>query len=262
MRPLTTLSRSLLALLAYTTLASATDPKYASTLILSYEFVSSSSPKPSPLATINYDPKTLRYNLVSWTPPSTDTLQKSTSKEPPTSAPLLRILTPTGSSTVTTLSTFSTDLKQHLNLYLSTNGQDLLSASLTSITPTPLTDEEARYRKKVERAKARGKPIPKPPKPEKPKKPKKGSTAAAPVVAEQQQSVFDDTPEGQPRVNLVVEQQAPKPKLMSRAPPVLDASGNEVVAPEAQEKTFFQKYWWVFLIGLVLTMGGGGGGDK
>jgi hypothetical protein len=257
MRPLMTLSRSLLALLAYLLLVNAADSKYASTLLLSYEFVSSPS-KPSPLATINYDPKTLRYNLISWTPPSPDTLQ-STSKEP-TSSPLLRILTPTGSSTVTTLSTFSTDLKQHLNLYLTPNGLDLLSASVTSITPAPLSEEEAEYRRKVERAKARGKPIPKPPKPEKPKKPKKGAPAA-PVVAEQK-PLFDDTPEGEPRVNLVVEQEAPKPKLLNRAAPVLDASGNEVVVPEAQEKTFFQKYWWVFLIGLVLTMGGGGGGDK
>lgn len=242
---------SILLLLSLITLTLTADPKYSETITISYELLSSPS-KPSALATINYDPKSFRYTLTSWTPPSLDSLQ-STSKSP-TSAPLLRILTPSGSSTVTTLNTFSPDLKQHINLLLSADSSHLISASVTSLSAVPLTAEEIAYRKKVERAKARGKPIPPRPKPEKPKKPKKGTTP----IPVPQAPVVDDTPEGEPKVNFVRELPPPSPKLLSRAPPQVDEHGNEVVAQEVQEKTFFQKYWWVFVGVMVLTMGLGG----
>jgi hypothetical protein len=248
------LPRSLLLLLGLLSLTLAVDPEYPSTAILSYEFISSpSTSKPSHLATINYDPSTLRYTLVSWTPPSTDSLQSPA--DAPTSAPLIRILSPSGSSTVTTLSTFLPSLKQHINLYLSTTS--VLSASITTTSPVPLTPEEADYLAKVERAKARGKPIPAPPKPSKPKtkKPKKGDNR--PVVQEQP---IDITPEGQPKVNLVPELEGPRPKLLSRAPPQVDEHGNEVVQQEVVEKSFLQKYWWVILGAVVLLMGAGGEG--
>ncbi|ETN47122.1 uncharacterized protein HMPREF1541_01312 [Cyphellophora europaea CBS 101466] len=254
MRPASFMLRGVLLLLACIFQALAADPKYSSTITLSYEFISSPS-KPSPLATISYDPSTLRYSLSSWTPPSIADLKSSS--QDPTSAPLIRILTPGGSSTVTTLSTFASDLKQNINLFLSSTDNAVLSASVTSIRPAPLTEEEAHYRKKLERAKARGKPLPSPPKPQKPKKPKKGQPV--PVVPE---TPIDDTPEGQPKVNLIPELEGPRPKLMSRAAPVVDEHGNEVPQAEQQEKTFLQKYWWVLVAGLVLTMGMGGGEGK
>ena len=247
------LSRSFALLLASIAITNAAESKYSETLTLSYEYVADASSKPSPLAIVNYDPSSLRYTLSSWTPP---TVPESSAPSKQQSAPLLRILASDGSSTVTTLSTFDTSLKQHLNIYLSTLGAPL-SASVTSVIPVPPTAEEVLYQKKVERAKARGKPIPPRPKPEKPKKPKKGTT---PKVIPVQQPV-DDTPEGQPRVTLRKEQPGPSPKLLSRAPPVVDEEGNEVVQPEQVEKSFFQKYWWV-IAGVVLMTTLGGGGDK
>ena len=59
---------------------------------------------------------------------------------------------------------------------------------------------------------------------------------------------------------LVPELEGPRPKLLSRAPPVVDEHGREVEVPEAVEKTFLQKYWWVLLAGVVLLVGAGGEG--
>ncbi|KPI42379.1 uncharacterized protein AB675_9571 [Cyphellophora attinorum] len=250
---------ALLLLTSFAIPISAVDVKHPSTLVLSYEYVSSSTTStPSQLAIINYDPKSLRYSLTSWTPP---TSAPDAKPDETTSTALLRILLPNGSSTVTTLSTFSTALKQHVNLYLSTDGT-ALSASVTSIKPAPPTPEEAAYQAKVARAKARGKPIPPRPKPEKPKKPKKGTTPTAIPVAQKPVVPEEDIPEGQPRVVFVQEQPGPSPKLLSRAPPVVDADGNEVVRVVEAEKSFYQKYWWVIAGVVLMTLVGGGGGEK
>jgi hypothetical protein len=162
---------------------------------------------------------------------------------------------------VTTLSTFSTALKQNVNLYLATDGTPL-SASVTSTKPAPPTAEEAAYQAKVARAKARGKPIPPRPKPEKPKKPKKGTVPTTIPVAQKPIVPAEDIPEGQPRVVFVQEQSGPTPKLLSRAPPVVDADGNEVVRVVEAEKSFYQKYWWVIAGVVLMTLVGGGGGEK
>lgn len=254
------LARGAFLLIASLTLVlAAADAKYPETLTLSYEYVSSTTSKPSTLAMINYDPKTLRYTITSWTPPAVPEPASSESQ----SSPLLRILLPSGSSTVTTLSTFSTNLKQHINLYLSQSGAPL-SASVASLPHKLPSEEEARYLAKVARAKARGKPIPPRPKPEKPKKPKKGTTPAIIPVPEQQVplSVLEEEAEGKPRVNILVEKPGPAPKLLSRAPPVVDEHGNEVVVEGPQEKSLYQKYWWVGVGVLLVMMVGGGGGDK
>lgn len=246
------LFKSLLFLLTWVVAASAADkPKFPRSITLSYEVIGSSQSTVKPLATIFYDPRSLKYSLESWTPPSLDTL-KSTTPEP-TSSPLLRILLPNGSSTVTSLSNFDTSFKQTIDLWVSPEPEGtIFSASVISVTPPPLSAEEERLKKKIERAKARGKPLPSSPKPRTKKKTK---DKQAPIEIEEAPQ------EGGVKVNLIPAMPAPTPKLMSRKPPQVDAEGNEVpAADEQQEKTFFQKYWWVLMIAAVLTLGGGGGG--
>ena len=240
---------SILILSCISLVISAASSKLPRSITLSYEFINSSPSSVKPLATIFYDPKTLKYNLASWTPPSLDA-QNSISAEA-TSSPLLRILLPNGSSTVTSLSNFDADLKLNIDLWVSADPEaQVFSASVTSLTPPPLTVEEERLQKKIERAKARGKPIPSAPKAKPNKKSKKD------------QSTPQDKPEdaGPVKVNLIPATPGPAPRLMSRAPPKVDGEGNEIVEQDQQaEKSFFQKYWWVFLLLAVLTMGAGGG---
>jgi hypothetical protein len=51
----------------------------------------------------------------------------------------------------------------------------------------------------------------------------------------------------------------PSPKLNTRKPPVVGADGREVPQEAEQpEKTFFQKYWWVFILVSVFALAGGG----
>jgi hypothetical protein len=51
----------------------------------------------------------------------------------------------------------------------------------------------------------------------------------------------------------------PVPKLNSRKPTVVGPDGKESPAEgEVSEKSFFQKYWWVFLILTVVAMAGSG----
>lgn len=224
----------------------AEDAKYSQSVKLSYKILGAST-SAKQLAEVLYDPQTLKYHLSSWTPPSTDNL-KSTSKDPENSQ-LVSISTPDGSSSVTTLSTFDSSLSQYIDLWLSESGT-IFSASISSISPPPLSEEQIRQKRKEERAKAKGKPIPSPkPKPKTPKS-KKGKK-----VKEEE--------EGGPvvKVNLYKQGQGPHPKLNSRKPPQLDSEGREVPQEEVQEKSFFQKYWWIFLAATFLMMGTGGG-DK
>jgi hypothetical protein len=254
MRALSVLCKSVLVGLAWCSTANAAEkPKLPKSITLSYEVIGSSPSPVKPLATVFYDPKSLKYSLESWTPPSLDSL-KSTTLEP-TSSPLLRILLPNGSSTVTGLSTFDSSLKQTIDLWISAEADgSIFSASVTSISPPPLSAEEEHLRKKIERAKARGKPIPSAPKP-KPKK-KSSDKQATPDTEGVSQ-------EGPVKVNLIPAIAGPTPRLNSRKPAQVDADGNEIPAEdEQQEKSFFQKYWWIFLIAAVLTLGGGGGGEK
>lgn len=227
--------------------AAAESSKYPKSITLSYEVIGSSS-SPKQLAEVLYDPATLKNHLSSWTPPTADTL-KSTTFEP-TSSQLVRVLLPDGSSTITSLGAFDSALSQDINIWLSPGSDgNILSASVSSISPPPLSEEEQRQKRKEERAKAKGKPIPKPtPKPK--SKPKKGAK-----VEEER------TPGPVVQVNLIRAAEGIQPKLLSRAPPKVDSEGREVAQEDVPEKSFFQKYWWVFLVGTVLLMGGGGG-DK
>ena len=240
--------RSLLLLLSWLPIALGANetPKHPKSITLSYELIGSNSVKP--LATVFYDPKSLKHSLSSWTPPSLDPLKSTTPES--TSAKLLRILLPNGSSTITTLDAFSPDLHQKIDLWISADDGSVFSASVSSLSPPPLSPEEARYKKKVERAKAKGKPIPPPPPVPKTKKAREEAAKAA--------ALHEPV-----KVNLFTSGLGPSPVLNTRQPPQLDSEGREIPQEEQQEKTFFQKYWWVFLIVAMLSMtGGGGGGDK
>ncbi|KAK6383514.1 hypothetical protein LTS17_002806 [Exophiala oligosperma] len=221
----------LLLVFAFTALAASTTgttsdaSKLPKSITLSYEVIGSSSVKP--LATVFYDPKSKKHALSSWTPPSLDSL-KSTTPEP-TSSKLLRILLPNGSSTVTSLTTFSEDLHQKIDLWISPTDGSVFSAAVSSLSPPPLSPEEERYRKKVERAKAKGRPIPaRPPVP---------NTKKAREEAAKQLAMYEPI-----KVNLITSVSGPVPSLVSRAPPQTDAEGREVVQEEQPEKNFFQKY--------------------
>ncbi|KIW67284.1 hypothetical protein PV04_06549 [Phialophora macrospora] len=237
---------SLLLLVLYAcTVLAAVDPaagKLPKSVTLSYEVIGSSSVKP--LATIFYDPRTSKHTLSSWTPPTLDSLQSTTPE--PTSSKLLRILLPNGSSSITTLDTFSDNVYKKIDLWVSPDDGSVFSASVSSLSPPPLTPEEERHQKKVARAKAKGRPIPPPPPIPKTKKAREEAAARAALH--------------QPiRVNLVTSSPGPSPVLATRAPPQVDAEGREISQEEQQEKSFFQKYWWVFLIGTMLMMTSGGG---
>lgn len=226
-----------------------TSKSYPKSVQLSYEILGSSASSSQPLATVEYDPKTLEGLLSSWTPPSLETLQ-STSQEP-TSTPLLRILLPNGSATVASLGTFDTKLSQDIDVWISTeNGGEVVSASVRSITPPPLTAEEERQRQKEERLRKRGKVVPSTT--AKPKPKPKSKKAKDAVVAEPNLGPVV-------RVNLLPVGHGPAPKLNSRQPPQLDAEGREIAPEEQQEKTFFQKYWYILLAVAFVLMSGGGG---
>lgn len=217
---------------------------------LSYEILGSSASSVQPLATVEYDPRTLESVLASWTPPSVDSLQ-STSQEP-TSSPLLRILLPSGSTTVAGLAAFDTKLSQDIDIWISLeNGGEVVSASVRSTTPPPLSAEEELQRQKEERLRKRGKAVPSPKSKPKPK-PKSTSKKVKEAVVEVKGGPVT-------RVNILPVGYGPTPKLNTRAPPQLDAEGREIVPEEQQEKSFFQKYWYILLaIAFVLMSGGGG----
>lgn len=63
------------------------------------------------------------------------------------------------------------------------------------------------------------------------------------------------------KVNILRATPGPAPKLNQRKPAVLSADGKEIPQVPEVEKSFFQKYWWVFALVAVLAVTGGGG-DK
>lgn len=242
------ITRLLAGFAAVASLAEAQKPaKYTKSIALSYELLSDASGTSSPLATVEYDHRSLEYVLSSWTPPSVDSL-KSTSKEE-TSAPLLQVLLPNGVSTLASLKTFDPNLSQDIDVWISRESGEVISASVRSESPPPLSKEEESQRQKEERLKKRGKEVPS----SKPK-PKPKSKQIKEVVVEEKKAG------PQVRVNLHVAGQGPVPKFNTRQPPQMDAEGNEIVQEEQQEKSFFQKYWYVLLaLAFVLVTSGGGG---
>lgn len=215
-----------------TSLASCAAPasSYPNSITISYEFVHDTS-SVKPLATIFYDPKTLKSTVSSWSPPSADS--QSTTPEP-TSPQLLRILLPSGSSTLTSLATFNNSLTQTISLHLSPNNDaTIFSASVSATVPlAPAAPPSSSANSKSKSA----------------SKSKAQQAAAAEDLAKVQVELIPPTP-------------GPVPKLNSRRPPVVGADGREAAAEEVPEKSFFQKYWWAFILISIVAMAGSGG-DK
>jgi hypothetical protein len=139
----------------------------------------------------------------------------------------LRILLPSGSSTLTSLGTFNNSLSQNIDLHLSPVGDgSIFSASVYAFTPV------------VEVLPS-------------------GSTAKSKVkkLAEAQKNAQANA---NVQVKVIGSLPGAVPKLASKKPPVVGPDGREQPAPEEVEKSFFQKYWWVFAIAAVLAMAGGG----
>lgn len=219
---------------AFTCLVSASSSAaFPNSITLSYEPVLDSSSAKT-LATIFYDPETLKYSLSSWTPPSADS--KSTTPEP-TSPQLLRILLPNGGSTLTSIGTFNTSLTQTISLHLSPNDKTIFSASVSATEPPPAP------RLSKSKSKSRSKSSSK-------SKSKTKSKTQPPAASEELANVH---------VELIPPTPGPLPKLNSRKQPVIGPDGKETPAEgDVPEKTFFQKYWWVFLILTVVAMAGSG----
>lgn len=194
-------------------------------ITLSYQSLLPGSQSVKPLATIFYDPDTLKSSVSSWTPPSVDSLQSATAE--PTSPQLLRILLPSGSSTLTALGTFNNSLRQNVDLHLSPVGDgSVFSASVYASTPI------LEILPSGSKAKAKAKKL-----------------AQAQKDAKAHSNV---------QVKVVGTTPGPAPKLLSKKPPVVGPDGREQPAPEDVEKSFFQKYWWIFAVVALLAMAGGG----
>ncbi len=195
-------------------------------ITLSYESLLPGSHPVKPLTTVFYDPSTLKTSISSWTPPSLDSLTSTTAE--PTSPPLLRILLPSGSSTLTSLGTFNNSLSQNVDLHLSPTGDGtVFSASVYA--STPIVETQPGGSKSKSKAK---------------------KAAAAQKNAPANANV---------RIKMIAPAPGATPKLASKKPPVVGPDGKE--EPEEVEKSFFQRYWWVFAGAALLVMAGGGG-DK
>ena len=204
---------------------------FPNSITLSYEPVHEALAV-KPLATIVYDPKTLKCSLSSWMPPSTDSI--STTLEP-TSPQLLRILLPNGSSTLTSLATFNNSLTQTISLHVSSADGTIYSASVSATVPPPVPRLSESKSKSKSGAKTKSQT--------------RSKTQPQPSPEEL----------AHVQVELVPATPGPIPKLNSRKPPVIGADGKEAPAEgEVSEKSFFQKYWWAFLIITVVAMLGSG----
>jgi hypothetical protein len=60
------------------------------------------------------------------------------------------------------------------------------------------------------------------------------------------------------KVVLLNPQSGPTPKLNVPKPLVLDSEGKEIPQTPEVEKSFIQKYWWVFALVAMLALAGGG----
>lgn len=217
------------------------------TLTLSYQPVAPTNAPINQLAVVTYDISPLKPSLLSWTPP-----EPSEDTASDISTPLLRILSPSGSSSLVSRSALSPQISQNIDIWV-TPSNEIFSVSLTSIQPPPLSREAAEQLAKEARLQARGKTISSS-KPQTTKKPKKSKAEA------KSSAVREEEEEGGPRVRvkLHVVRDGPSPKLLSRAPVQVDGEGREIVPEEVEEKSFFQKYWLVLLIGAFFLLSSAG----
>lgn len=208
------------------------------TLTLSYQPLTPTNAPASQLAVVAYDTSPSKSSLLSWTPPP---LLEDTSAD--TSTPLIRVLSPSGSSSLVSRAALSSKISQNIDIWI-TPANEIFSVSLTSVQPPPLSKEAAERLAKEARLQARGKTVLSS-KSQKTKKPKKSKVDA------KSSAIPEKEEEGGPRVkvNLHIVSDGPTPRLLSRAPIQVDDEGREIVPEEVEEKSFLQKYWLVLLVG-------------
>lgn len=219
------------------------------TLTLSYQPVAPTNAPINQLAVVTYDISPLKSSLLSWTPP-----EPSEDTASDISTPLLRVLSPSGSSSLISQAALSPQISQNIDIWV-TPSNEIFSVSLTSIQPPPLSREAAEQLAKEARLQARGKTISSS-KPQTTKKPKKSKAEAKPSAVR----VEEEEEGGGPRVRvkLHVVRDGPSPKLLSRAPVQVDGEGREVVPEGVEEKSFLQKYWLMLLIGAFFLLSSAG----
>ncbi|KAL9616533.1 MAG: hypothetical protein Q9160_008600 [Pyrenula sp. 1 TL-2023] len=83
--------------------------------------------------------------------------------------------------------------------------------------------------------------------------------SVSPPVKSQRSSKSPTNLKPSTQITLLPPSPGPSATLNHRKPVKVDESGREIPGPEQEkEKTFLQKYWWVFLIVTVLALSGGG----
>ena len=230
-----------------------------------------------PLATINYDPTKYTTEVQSWTPPQTPEAPSG----PETNLPLVKVITDSGSSTLTSIGNFNetilADDGRHIlvKLSLDPTGKVYNAYVTAGITSSGLkrpakvatngkkkskarlereAREAARDAKLAEKAKLRSAK-------------KSGATPSAAAPATTSVTKIDTSVNADVQVQLIPSLPGPAPKLAPARQPRVAPDGSQVPVgtpggedEEKQEKTFLQKYWWILLIVTVLAMGGGGDG--
>ena len=222
------------------------------TVTLSYRSVSEPTGRPQALATISYDPATLKTSLISWTPPSIPPAAPKQQQQPQ-SSPLLSIYPSTNpsSTTITSLDSLSNTLNQTISLWLDSpftaDGKTRIITSASIHASPPPTAAQLKEAAKLARRAARSA--------------SKSSSATA-----KSKSSTAPTASSSPLKasgNVLITLHTPvtpaPPTLIDRKPVVVGADGQEVPQEELVEKSFFQKYWWVFALGAILALQGGAG---
>ncbi|KKY17569.1 hypothetical protein UCRPC4_g05470 [Phaeomoniella chlamydospora] len=241
---------------------------------LSYSPVSDSS-NPQPLATISYDPARFTTDLQSWTPPNS--LAEPLDSE--TNRPLVKVLTESGTSTLTSIGVFNETLISDdgpgitIKLALDPEG-NVFNAFVTSAVAPPGTkkiskttpDGKPKSKARLEReareaareAKAAAQAASRSAK-------KAASTAAMQPVTTTTVITSTSTAFPKIQVQLLPSVPGPFPKLAPPRAPKLAADGSQLPAgaqgdddEQKVEKTFLQKYWWIILLISVFALTGGG----
>ena len=270
--------------------SSASTSSLSHTTTLHYTPISNPPSNPHPLATISYDPVTSQTSLDTWTPPKVPEQQDHTSSA--SNLPLIKILSESGSSTLTSLAIFNnltssdgaaagiiinltlspdfTVHSAHLTTSPSTSSSPDSTAAkpISKLTKSGKPKSQARLEREAREAardaklaeKARSRSL------------KKSSSTLPAAGASSPPSPPKPTTQnaskfGNIQINLQTPVTGPAPKLAPPRQPRLAADGT-VIPPgqpgsqeaeeEKVEKNFFQKYWWVFLVITVLALGGSG----
>lgn len=224
---------------------------------ISYQRLHDTSSKP--LATVSYNPSTLKTQLDSWTPPEVAPSDSSSSSS--TSSPLILISVPKGGTSTTSLATFSGSLNQTITLWLSPDEPTVFSASISASAPPTAEElkEQARLERRASRSASKAaasSSTGKKPSPSSNSNKKKRKSSSSSSSSSSSTNKPPEKSSGNVYVDLRRPVPGPRPALQDRKPPTVGADGQEI--PEAPERTFLQKYWWVLLVGMILLIQGGG----